>query len=115
MQALFPNPDAVLRPGLYAKVRAPTDTLRGAIVVPARAVQELQGVYQIAVVGSDDKVALRTVKPGAQVDGLWVIDEGLRPGERVVTQGLQKVKDGIVVSAKPDTSVPAAPAAPGQG
>jgi RND family efflux transporter MFP subunit len=115
VQALFPNPDAVLRPGLYAKVRAPTDTLRGAIVVPARAVQELQGVYQIAVVGSDEKVALRTVKPGEQVDGLWVIDEGLRPGERVVTQGLQKVKDGIVVSAKPDTSVPAAPAAPGQG
>jgi RND family efflux transporter MFP subunit len=115
VQALFPNPDAVLRPGLYAKVRAPTDTLRGAIVVPARAVQELQGVYQVAVVGSDDKVALRTVKPGEQVDGLWVIDEGLRPGERVVTQGLQKVKDGIGVSAKPDTSVPAAPAAPGQG
>src|SRR6185295_16860518 len=84
VQALFPNPDAVLRPGLYAKVRAPTDTLRGAVVVPARAVQELQGVYQVAVVGSDDKVALRTVKPGEQVDGLWVIDEGLRPGERVV-------------------------------
>ena len=115
VQALFPNPDAVLRPGLYAKVRAPTETVRGAVVVPQRAVQETQGVYQVAVVGADDRVAFRTVKAGEQVDGLWVIDEGLKPGERVVTQGLQKVKDGIVVSAKPDTSAPPAPAPPAQG
>ena len=115
MQALFPNPDAVLRPGLYAKVRAPTETVRGAVLVPQRAVQETQGVYQVAVVGADDRVAFRTVKAGEQVDGLWVIDEGLKPGERVVTQGLQKVKDGIVVSAKPDTSAPPAPAPPAQG
>jgi RND family efflux transporter MFP subunit len=115
VQALFPNPDAVLRPGLYAKVRAPTETVRGAVLVPQRAVQETQGVYQVAVVGSDDRVAFRTVKAGEQVDGLWVIDEGLKPGERVVTQGLQKVKDGIVVSAKPDTSAPPAPAPPAQG
>lgn len=115
VQALFPNPDAVLRPGLYAKVRAPTETVRGAVLVPQRAVQETQGVYQVAVVGSDDRVAFRTVKAGEQVDGLWVIDEGLKPGERVVTQGLQKVKDGIVVSAKPDTSSPPVPAPPAQG
>jgi RND family efflux transporter MFP subunit len=96
VQALFPNPDAVLRPGLYAKVRAPAETVRGAILVPQRAV------------GSDDRVAFRTVKVGEQVGGLWIIDAGLKPGERVVTQGLQKVKDGIVVSAKPDTSAPPA-------
>jgi RND family efflux transporter MFP subunit len=115
VQALFPNPDAILRPGLYAKVRAPTETVRGALLVPAQAVQETQGAYQVAVVGPDDKVALRTVKAGEQVDGLWVITDGLKPGERVVTEGLQKVKDGIVVRPKPDTSAPAAPAPPGQG
>jgi RND family efflux transporter MFP subunit len=112
VQALFPNPDGILRPGLYAKVRAPTETVRGACVVPARAVQETQGVYQVAVVGSDDKVELRTVKAGEQVDGLWIINDGLKAGERVVTQGLQKVKDGIVVSPQPDTSAPVLPAAP---
>src|SRR5881409_1264425 len=115
VQALFPNPDTVLRPGLYAKVRAPTETRRGAVVIPQRAVQEIQGVYQVAVVGADDKVALRTVKPGEEVDGLWIVDDGLQPDERVVTEGLQKVKDGIVVRPKPDTSVPAAPAPPVQG
>lgn len=112
VQALFPNPDAILRPGLYAKVRAPTETVRGALLVPAQAVQETQGAYQVAVVGPDDKVALRRVKAGEQVDGLWVITEGLKPGERVVTEGLQKVKDGIVVRPKPDTSAPAAPVPP---
>ena len=115
VQALFPNPDGVLRPGLYAKVRAPTETLRGALGVPERAVQEIQGAYQVAVVGSDNKVTLRSVKVGQQVDGFWIIDEGLKPGERVVTQGLQKVTDGIIVSAKPDTAAAATPATPGQG
>ena len=113
----FPNPKSILRPGLYAKVRAVTDQKVGALLIPQRAVQETQGVYQVAVVGADDKVALRTVQPGEQVDGLWIINEGLKPGERVVTEGLQKVKDGIVVSPKPDTSAPAAaaPTPPGQG
>jgi len=115
VQALFSNPDGMLRPGLYAKVRAATETVRGALLVPERAVQEIQGTYQVAVVGSDDKIAMRTVKVGQQLDGLWVVDEGLKAGERVVTQGLQKVRDGIVVSAKPDTSTETASAAPGQG
>jgi membrane fusion protein (multidrug efflux system) len=115
VQALFPNPDAVLRPGLYAKVRAATETVRGALLVPQRAVQEIQGTYQVAVVGPDNKVALRTVKMGPQLDGLWVVNQGVEPGERVVTQGLQKVRDGIVVSAEPDTSPTTASAAPGQG
>ena len=104
VQALFPNPDALLRPGLYAKVRAPTVTARGALVVPQSAVQEIQGVYQVAVVGPDDKVALRTVAVGKQVEGLWIIDEGLQPGERVVSEGLQKIKDGIAVKPMPDSS-----------
>ncbi len=115
VQALFPNPDGLLRPGLYAKVRGPTETVRGALVVPERAVQEIQGVSQVAVVGSDNKVALRTVKVGEQVDALWIIDQGLAPGERVVTQGLQKVKDGIVVNPKPDTSSASSPASLGPG
>jgi len=115
VQALFPNPEGLLRPGLYAKVRAATETVRGALVVPARAVQETQGMYQVAVVGSDEKVALRTVKVGPQVDGVWLVEDGLRPGERVVTEGLQAIKDGIVVNAKPDTSVPATSASPVQG
>ena len=115
VQAVFPNPDAILRPGLYAKVRAATVTVRGALLVPQRAVQETQGVYQVAVVGADDRVALRPVKVGEQVDGLWIIDDGLKAGERVVTEGLQKVKDGIVVSVKPDDSVPDAHATAAQG
>jgi membrane fusion protein (multidrug efflux system) len=72
-------------------------------------------VYQVAVVDADDKVTFRTVKAGEQVDGLWIIDEGLKPGERVVTEGLQKVKDGIVVRAQPDTAAPTAPAPSAQG
>jgi membrane fusion protein (multidrug efflux system) len=115
VQTLFPNPDGILRPGLYAKVRGPVQTARGALLIPERAVQEIQGVSQVAVVGSDHKVTLRTVKVGEQVDGLWIIADGLEPGERVVTQGLQKVKDGMVVRAMPDTSAATTPAVPGQG
>jgi membrane fusion protein (multidrug efflux system) len=115
VQALFPNPDGLLRPGLYAKLRAPTETVRGARLVPQRAVQEIQGTNQVAVVGSDSKVALRTVKMGQQVDDLWIVDEGLEAGERVVTQGLQKVRDGIVVNATPEASATTLSAAPGQG
>lgn len=115
VQALFPNPDGILRPGLYAKVRSSVQTARGALLVPQRAVQEIQGVAQVAVVGADGKVALRTVTLGEQVDDLWIVENGLAPGERVVTQGLQKIKDGITVSAKPDSSAVSASASPGQG
>ena len=97
IQALFPNPDGILRPGLYAKVRAATVVKRGALVVPQRALLETQGQYQAAVVGDGDKVAFRTVKPGEQVGDLWIVDEGLTAGERVITEGLQKVRDGMVV------------------
>jgi len=97
---LFPNPGNVLRPGQYAKVRAVVETIPGALVVPQRAVNELQGNFQVAIVGSDNKVAVRTVKPGVRTGSLMVISEGVQPGERVVVEGLQKVRDGMVVNPK---------------
>jgi membrane fusion protein (multidrug efflux system) len=104
VQALFPNPDGVLRPGLYAKVRSATRTVSGAVVVPVRALQDIQGVSQVVVIGADSKAAFRAVQVGDQVDGLAIIEKGLAPGERVVTQGLQKVRDGGIVAAKPDAA-----------
>ncbi len=98
--ALFPNPGNVIRPGQFARVRAQTEVKKGALLVPQRAIMELQAGYQVAVVGSDNKVAIRPVKAGEQLDSLWVIDEGLKPGERVITEGLQKVKQGTVVLVK---------------
>ena len=97
---LFPNPGNVLRPGQYAKVRAVMSSIPGAVVVPQRAVNELQGNFQVAVVGADNKVAIRTVKPGPKTGSVVVITEGVQPGERVVVEGLQKVKDGMTVNAK---------------
>jgi membrane fusion protein, multidrug efflux system len=98
--ATFPNPGNILRPGQYGRVRAVTGTTTGAIMVPQRAVMELQGNYQVAVVGPDNKVNIRPVKTGERVDNLWVITSGLQPGERVVVEGLQKVKEGMLVSPK---------------
>jgi len=99
--ALFPNPGNILRPGQFARVRALTTIKKGALLVPQRAVIELQGSYQAAVVGPDSKVDIRPVKVGDRVDNLWVIDEGLKPGERVVAEGLQKVKEGMIVNPIP--------------
>jgi membrane fusion protein (multidrug efflux system) len=100
VQGVFANPDGVLRPGLYARVRAITETKTGALLVPQRAVRELQGAHQVAVVGADDTIDLRPVEVGARVDSLWVIERGLRPGERVVVEGLQKVRQGIKVAVQ---------------
>ena len=112
---LFPNPGNTLRPGQYAKVRAVMETIPGAVVVPQRAVNELQGNFQVAVVGSDNKVAIRTVKPGVKTGSLVVISEGLQPGERIVVEGLQKVKDGMTVNPKiVSLETPTAQAAPPQ-
>src|SRR5271157_5481552 len=97
--ALFPNPGNVIRPGQFARVRAQTEVKKGALLVPQRAIMELQAGYQVAVVGADNKVAIRPVKAGERLDSLWVIDEGLKPGERVITEGLQKVKQGTAVKA----------------
>jgi membrane fusion protein (multidrug efflux system) len=112
--ALFPNPGNLLRPGQYGRVRAVMDTKTGAIMVPQRAVMELQGSYQVAVVGADNKVDIRPVKTGERVDKMWVITSGLNAGERVVVEGLQKVKQGMVVSPKamePEAKPQPAPAA----
>ena len=96
----FPNPGNVLRPGQFGRVRAVMSIRKGAILVPQRAVMELQGNYQVATVGNDNKVAIRPVKVGETVDGMWIIEEGLTPDERVVTEGIQNVKDGAVVNVK---------------
>ena len=104
---LFPNPGNVLRPGQYAKVRAVVKVRKGAILVPQRAVNEMQGAYQIAVIGADDKAQIRTVKAAERIGSLWVIEEGLKAGERVVVEGFSRVKSGMVVSAS-DAAAPAA-------
>jgi membrane fusion protein (multidrug efflux system) len=100
VQAIFPNPANVLRPGGYALVRASTDTAKDAIVIPQRAVQDLQGNYQVYVV-KDDKVEMRDVVPGPRSGSDWVITKGLQPGDMVVVEGLQKVRSGETVVAKP--------------
>jgi membrane fusion protein (multidrug efflux system) len=106
VQILFPNPKSILRPGQYGRARILIDTKTGALLVPQRAVQELQNLYSVAVV-SGDKVAFRNVKVGPRVDSLWVIEEGLKPGEQVVAEGLQAIRDGMTVRAKP--TPPSAP------
>ena len=101
ISGLFPNPDNTLRPGQYAKVRFSTRSVEGALLIPQRAVSELQGNYQVAVVGGDNKVNIRTVKPGDRIGSEWIITEGLHPGERVVAEGSQKVRDGVTVNPQP--------------
>jgi membrane fusion protein, multidrug efflux system len=101
LQITFPNPKLLVRPGQYGRVRADIDVKKGALLVPQRAVQELQNLYSLAVVGPDNKVAFRNVKVGPRVDSLWVIDEGLKPGEKVIVEGLQRVREGAVVAPKP--------------
>lgn len=96
----FPNPTNLLRPGLFAKVRASIETRAGALLVQQRAVKELQGTYQVAVIGDENKVTFRNVTPGPRIGSLWLIDDGLKPGEMVVVEGLLKVRDGIVVTPK---------------
>jgi len=99
--AAFPNPGNILRPGQYGRVRVETNIKNGALLVPQSAVEQSQGSYQVAVVGSDHKVSMRTVKPGETVGTMWVIDEGLKPGEQVVVEGLQQLKGGTTVTPKP--------------
>ncbi len=98
---LFANPGNTLRPGQYGKVRTALRMQPGALLVPQRAVNELQGSYQIAVVGPDNKVDIRFVKVGDRIGNEWLISEGLKPGERVVAEGLQKVRQGMQVNPKP--------------
>jgi RND family efflux transporter MFP subunit len=99
--ALFPNPGNDLRPGQYAKVRFSTHTTQGALLVPQRAVNELQGSYKIAVVDRDNKVNIRLVTVADKVGNQWIVSSGIKPGERVVVEGVQKVRQGIQVNPKP--------------
>ena len=108
VQMTFPNPERLVRPGQYGKARFEVDLKKNALLVPQRAVQELQNLYSIAIVGADNKVSFRNVKVGPRVDSLWVIDEGLKAGERVIVEGLQRAREGAVVNAKP--APPVAPA-----
>ena len=98
---LFPNPGNILRPGGYGKVRAVIRLQQGALLIPQRAVTELQGGYQVAVVGADNKVSIRTVTVGDRVGADWIISEGLNPGEKIVAEGIQKVRPGALVNPKP--------------
>ncbi len=110
LQASFPNPDGLLRPGQFGRVRLPVTTRKSAILIPQRAVQELQGTYNVFVVGNDSVAQIRAIKPGNRVGSDWVITDGLEPADRVVVEGLQKVRDGIKVrptaakATPPDTT-----------
>jgi RND family efflux transporter MFP subunit len=98
---LFPNPGNILRPGGYGRVRAAVRVQKDALLVPQRAVSELQGSYQVAVVDDENKVSIRTVTVGDRVGTQWIVAEGLKRGERVVAEGVQKVRPGMQVNPKP--------------
>src|SRR3989440_891256 len=108
LAGVFQNPGNVLRPGQYGRVRAVTSTEEEALLVPQRAVAELQGSYQVAVMGRDNKIEIRTVKVGERADTMWVIEDGLKQGETVVAEGTQKVRPGVVVNPIPYAGTAAA-------
>ncbi|MFN0010092.1 MAG: efflux RND transporter periplasmic adaptor subunit [Phycisphaerales bacterium] len=120
--ATFPNPGNTIRPGQYARIRAATKVKKGAVLVPQRCVIEVQGFRQVVVVGADNKVTFLSVVAAERIGSDWVIDEGLKAGERVIVEGLQKVKDGATVTTRlydpaaqatpaPAAATPATPAA----
>jgi RND family efflux transporter MFP subunit len=96
----FPNPGNILKPGQFGKVRFVADMKKGAMVIPQEAVTELQGSYQVAVVGDDNKVSIRPVKMGERIGALWEVTDGLKPGDRVVVEGVQKAREGATVTVK---------------
>src|SRR4030042_3897324 len=98
--SIFPNPKNLLRPGMFSRVRAEMGIKKAALVIPQRAVPEVQGRYMVAVVSPDNKMAIKPVKVGDRFGQLWVINEGLQLGEKVVAEGTQKVREGMVVSPK---------------
>jgi membrane fusion protein (multidrug efflux system) len=119
--AEFPNPEGLLRPGQFGRVRAVVEMAKDALLIPKRAVQEIQGMQTVLVVGADDMVALRTIRPGEAAGDLLVVSEGLKPGERVIVDGMQKARPGSKVAptaaaasaaqAQPPAKAPAKPAA----
>ena len=104
--ALFPNPGNVMRPGQYAKIRVSVTLRQGALLVPQRAVSELQGSYQVGVVTPENKVEIRPVTVGERIGSQWIIAKGLKPGEKVVVEGLQKLKAGDSVRPLPFETEP---------
>jgi membrane fusion protein (multidrug efflux system) len=101
VQTRFANPERVLRPGQYGRVRVQAELKQGALLVPQRAVTELQNLHSVAILTEGNKIAFRNVEVGPRVDGLWVIEKGLEPGQRVVVEGLQRVREGLVVNPQP--------------
>jgi membrane fusion protein, multidrug efflux system len=106
IQLVFPNPELLLRPGQYGRARVLLDNKPGALLVQQRAVQELQNLYSVAVVDGGGKVAFKNVKVGPRVDSLWVIEEGITASDKVVVEGLQRIQEGMTVTAKPAPPVP---------
>jgi len=111
VKGFFPNPHHILRPGQYAKVRAALDVKTGALLVPQKAVTELQGGFRVVVVGADGKADIRAVEPGERVGSLWIIDKGVKAGENVIVAGLQFVRPGMTVKARPAPPEPEAASA----
>jgi len=105
VQVQFPNPGNVLRPGGFGAVSAVVGIQKNALLVPQRAVSELQGGFLVAVVADDNKVSIRHVKMGAKTGDMWIVEEGVKAGDRVVTEGVQKVQDGTQVNPKPYTAI----------
>jgi len=103
VEVAFPNPSGLIRPGQFGRVRVAIDERKGAILVPQRAVSELQGTYSVAVVKPDDTVDMRLVTAGARVGTLWVIEQGLQPGDKIIVEGVQKVRPGMKVTPVPVT------------
>ena len=97
IQASFPNPEELLRPGQFARVRARERVVKDGILIPQRCVIELQELHSVYVAGGDNKIERREIKKGPKVGSFWLVTEGLRQGEKVVYEGLQKVKEGVVV------------------
>jgi membrane fusion protein (multidrug efflux system) len=111
LQFTFPNPGGLIRPGQYGRARFILESKKGALLIPQRAVQELQNLYSVAVVGGDNKVAFKTITVGPRFGSLWVVESGLDGSERVVVEGLQRLREGAVVTPKP---APASPEGSGQ-
>jgi membrane fusion protein (multidrug efflux system) len=101
VQATFPNPERILLPGQFGRVRMRVEDRKDALLVPQRAVQELQGLQSVLVVGPEDKVQARTITTGARIDDRWIVLQGLKPGECVIVEGIQKAMPGSVVAPKP--------------
>ena len=107
LAGVFPNPGNLLRPGQYGKVRVAVNVMKGALLVPQRAVSELQGSYQVAVVGADNTATIKVVTLGPKDGSLWVVEKGLSPGDRIVVEGIQRVRSGMKVVPKEAAAAPA--------